>query len=169
MNQHFLSFVFTGDDLCPAVPCPWHAARSAVSRGQGVTHRVPNSPFPWLSCTSLPTHRSTGAALGGHRFPMRSSSFPEVLAGAGTPAAVFSAGTRGRAAASAGALPELRLLLLAEDWCRKANSREVFPARGALQCGTPAPLGSGLDGGMCCSACCASEGSRPGELLLGRS
>lgn len=42
MNQHFLSFVFTGDELCPAGPCPGHAVRSAVSRGQGA---VPNSPL----------------------------------------------------------------------------------------------------------------------------
>lgn len=167
MNQHFLSFVFTGDNLCPALPCPGHAGHSAVSRGP--SHTQPNSLFPWLSCTSLPTHRSTGAALRGHRFPMRSSPFPEVLAGAGAPAAMFSAGTKGRAPASAEALPELRLLLLAGDWCRKANSREVFLARGALQCGMLAPLGSGLDGRMCCSACCASKGSRLGELLPGRS
>lgn len=152
---------------CSALPLARSTFRSAQRSGSHT--QVPNSPFPWLSCTSLLIHRSTGAALGGHRFPMRSSSFPEVLAGAGTPAAAFSAGTRGRAVASAGALPELSLLLLAVDWCRKANSCDVFPARGALQCGMLAPLGSGLDGRMCCSACCASKGSRPGELLLGRS
>lgn len=122
-----------------------------------------------LSFRGIQLHRSTAEDLEGHLFSICFALFLEVFDREGTPAMVLLAATAGMAAANPRAWWGLRLLLLAGDWCSKANSLEVFFAGGTLHCGNSAPLGLVLDGEMCGLASSSPEGCLPRLLLPDRN
>lgn len=141
-NQRFLSSYLHLYALCPAVSCPRHAACSAVSRVQGISAGGPNAA-PVHGC---PLHKPSCSQQGSLQRPSLPNRLLALPGGPGRHGSLRcrvlhwhrrQSRSRGSAAAEAAAGGRERH--------GKANSQKFFLAGAALRCGTPAPLGSGLD------------------------